>query len=337
MASDTTILKMAETDPDPGHTMTHDEGAALLRTKHKDMEPIHQASRPEESIEQPGRPEVLDPVSSLPAGDESNGSKVEPGAEMRSEAAPFHDDIQALSQVASQDDGQFGSQYSSAQDMGTYFSPRLLNQSASTDDLALAQTPPTPVTEWPSAVNLSQSSLTDHNGPAKADSECKIFEASEVTWKDTASQTVAGPTTDRIATTRPTSVPILSTHSTSKRRRDGSEYPVYPDQSFAALQSQSHSRPRQPQPLRTRSSHPSHNSSFSSISSRASRDFSMQPGAKTVGNTPAQSPGLFSPNLPRGRPDDSSRTSVLHSSHLHTPTEYVASPTFLSVLTDESI
>ena len=109
------------------------------------------------------------------------------------------------------------------------------------------------------------------------------------------------------------------------------EVPRYPDQSFAALQSQYHPLPYQPYPLRTRSSHTSDNLGYSSDSSRRSRDrSSMNSGAKTVGNTPAQSPGLFSTTYSRTKleGDESEETSynvpLLHPAHLQAPKEYVA-------------
>ena len=128
---------------------------------------------------------------------------------------------------------------------------------------------------------------------------------------------------------RPTSVPIVTSHSSStRRRRDGPEYPRYPDQSFAALQSQQYPPSYQPHPLRTRSSHASQNSSFSSIPSRSSRDhIKTVTGAKTVGSTPAQSPGLFSPVYPASRSyadeseDSQTSTPLLHPAHMQTPKE----------------
>ena len=246
----------------------------------------------------------------------------------------FHEDMHGLSPSATPDDSQFGSKGSSVQDMGSYFSPRIPDHSSSTNDMALPQTPPTPLTElreWPPESklhhdNIAGDALVHDQRRIQAGCNPEPLEAAEQVapepkWRDSATQTVIGPSTTRVAATRPTSIPILTTKTASKRRRDGPEYPVYPDQSFAALQSQQHVIPYQPHPLRTRSSHPSQNSSFSSISSRQSRDFTMQSGAKTTGNTPAQSPGLFSPTMPRGRPDDPTRTPTLHPSHLQTPTE----------------
>lgn len=128
---------------------------------------------------------------------------------------------------------------------------------------------------------------------------------------------------------RPTSVPILMSNSPStRRRRDGPECPRYPDQSFAALQSPPWPASYQPHPLRTRSSHASQNSSFSSIPSRNSRDqIALVTGAKTVGGTPAQSPGLFSPVYPASRSqmdeseDSQSSTPLMHPAHTQTPKE----------------
>ncbi|KAL8694545.1 MAG: hypothetical protein Q9218_000801 [Villophora microphyllina] len=128
---------------------------------------------------------------------------------------------------------------------------------------------------------------------------------------------------------RPTSVPTVISSSTSLRKsRDGPEYPRYPDQSFASLQSQHYLPPHQTYPLRTRSSHISQNSSFSSIPSHGSRDhIPTVTGARTVGNTPAQSPGVFSPVYPASRTqveeseDSQTSTPLLHPAHMQTPKE----------------
>ncbi|KAL8982532.1 MAG: hypothetical protein Q9205_002984 [Flavoplaca limonia] len=130
---------------------------------------------------------------------------------------------------------------------------------------------------------------------------------------------------------RPTSVPIVTSNSAAGRRdRDDIKYPKYPDRSFNDLppvQSQHHS-PLHPQPLRTRSSHTSQDSSFPSISSRNSQDqISLVTGARTVGNTPAQSPGLFdyiyptSRNQVEGSEDSQTNTPLMHPAHMQTPKE----------------
>lgn len=113
--------------------------------------------------------------------------------------------------------------------------------------------------------------------------------------------------------------------SSSHLRREG---PHYPNQSFAALQSQYYPLPYEPHPLRSRSSHPSQNSFYSSASSTKSRNPSaMTSGAKTAGNTPAQSPGLFSASSSSNRyvgedgPEVQYITPMLHPTHLQAPKE----------------
>lgn len=96
------------------------------------------------------------------------------------------------------------------------------------------------------------------------------------------------------------------------------DYPVYPDQSYAVLQSQIHPTYRPPQ-LWTRSSYPSHADPRTRFfSSRASR---------TAGNSPTSSPGLFSFRSTRpnslAASDDEGRISspYLHPTHLQPPKE----------------
>ena len=205
-----------------------------------------------------------------------------------------------------------------------------MEQSSGPEETKLAETPP--VTDSTSNSQTSSSSTHDYvpihdQVPAKV----QMIAEHEPTWSDCSTQTVVGPTTFRAGSTRPTSVPNFKSKPTSRGRREGPLYPNYPDQSFAALQSQYYPPPYQPHALRTRSSQSSHHSSYSSDSSNQPRELpTMQSGARTVGNTPAQSPGLFSPLAPRSRPatqdlDDSShRTPALHPAHalhLQTPIE----------------
>ena len=134
-------------------------------------------------------------------------------------------------------------------------------------------------------------------------------------------------------TPRPTSVPTNQVESHSRNR------PNYPNQSFAALQAQ-HIAPHypRPRPLRTRSSHPSQHQSYSADATRRSREFPSMPGiAKTAGNTPAQSPGLFSPTFSPSRSteeheDGQYNTPLLHPSHMQAPKEYAYPPILLFTL-----
>lgn len=108
----------------------------------------------------------------------------------------------------------------------------------------------------------------------------------------------------------------------------GFDFPVYPDQSYAVLQSQIYPSPYQPHSLRTRGSRPSHHSLHSdfTIPSRIPRG-STPPthGSRTAGNTPVSSPGLFSGPIskitpPRGS-DDGFHPPSLHPTHLQAPKE----------------
>ena len=144
----------------------------------------------------------------------------------------------------------------------------------------------------------------------------------EPPWKDCATQTVIGPTTFRSGSTRPTSVPNFKSKSVSRGRREEPAYPEYADPSFTAFSSHYQPPIYQPHSLRTRSSQSSHNPSYSSDSTAQPAEFANLPsGAKTVGNTPSQSPGLFAPSMPRSRPathdseDPTMRTPTLPSSH----------------------
>lgn len=145
-------------------------------------------------------------------------------------------------------------------------------------------------------------------------------------WRDVSALKVSD-FTPRHEPPRPTSVPNFQSQSATGKRKDGTGYPTYPNQSFATLHSQQYPPSYQPHPLRTRSSHPSQSSSYSSSASR-SRDYPNLPsGAKTAGHTPAQSPGLFTPTTARSRPsgDESEEsycnTPILHPSHLQAPKE----------------
>lgn len=118
----------------------------------------------------------------------------------------------------------------------------------------------------------------------------------------------------------PTPVP------TALSRRDGAGYPNYPNQSFSALQSQTHTPYYPPRPLRARTSH----SSQSSLNTSSVGDQRYAPttsGARTVGSTPIHSPHLFTPTMSRNRAsgdeseDSHYNTPLLHHTHLQAPIE----------------
>lgn len=120
---------------------------------------------------------------------------------------------------------------------------------------------------------------------------------------------------------RPTSVPIALS------RRDGAGYPNYPNQSFSALQSQSHTAYYPSRPLRARNSHSSQNSLNTSGTGDYRYAPTMASGARTVGSTPIHSPHLFTPTASRNRAsgdeseDSHYNTPLLHHTHLQAPIE----------------
>lgn len=189
---------------------------------------------------------------------------------------------------------------------------------------------PVPVS---SSMNYSPS---QHGTPPSKDSSTPASpDGHALIWKEFSAQHQAGPPCNSYRNARPTSVPNFQTKPTS-RRPEGPEYPNYPDQSFKALQSQHYPPPYRassPHPLRARSSHLSQSPSFSSSDNQSLSDLPHLPsGAKTVGNTPAQSPGLFSEIFPVKRQwpsesdDGRSGTPTLHPTYHKPPKEYVRFP-----------
>ncbi|KAL2013769.1 hypothetical protein VTN00DRAFT_1294 [Thermoascus crustaceus] len=106
--------------------------------------------------------------------------------------------------------------------------------------------------------------------------------------------------------------------SSTQSANTSNDLPVYPDQSYASLQSQVH--PTYQPHLRSRSSYPSH-------ADPSSRCPQYRGGARTAGNTPVSSPGLFSVRTSRSTPpigsDDEGRlgSPYLHPTHLQPPKE----------------
>ena len=179
------------------------------------------------------------------------------------------------------------------------------------------------ISRTPSSSNVSSTGLSGSTNSQLDTASTPVSPDSRAsTWKDYTLSFNA-------ESNRPVSVPNFQSKPMS-RRRDGPDYPNYPDQSFRALQSQHYPppyRPGEPHHLRTRSSQPSQNPPFSSGDEIHGLGYPpITSGAKTVGNTPAQSPGLFTPTLTKkhwtGEADETrSGTPMLHPAHLQAPKE----------------
>ena len=145
-------------------------------------------------------------------------------------------------------------------------------------------------------------------------------------WRDLSTETAINRSFAP-GSTRPTSVPNFQS-----RRREGADYPTYPNQSFAALHSQIYPpiySPGLQYTARTRSSNAPHTFSASSTDVQTVNEENPHPnsGSKTVGNTPAQSPSLFTPAFANrakwaGSSDDGrSNTPMLHPTYHKAPKE----------------
>ena len=145
-------------------------------------------------------------------------------------------------------------------------------------------------------------------------------------WRDLSTETAINRSFAP-GSTRPTSVPNFQS-----RRREGADYPTYPNQSFAALHNQIYPpiySPSLKYTARTGSSNPPHTFSASStdIQTVNKDNSNSNSGSKTVGNTPAQSPSLFTPAFANrakwagGSDDGRSNTPMLHPTHHKAPKE----------------
>lgn len=121
---------------------------------------------------------------------------------------------------------------------------------------------------------------------------------------------------------------------------DEEDHPGYPVQSYEALHHQSFPRPYPRPTLRTRSSHPSQHSLYSdsAASTRQPRDHSTPAlVSRTTSNTPASSPGLFSPQTSRSNVTEMDGDRYFGTSqradHLEAPRESVISVLLNSMIT----
>ncbi|KAK8212777.1 hypothetical protein M8818_002942 [Zalaria obscura] len=90
-----------------------------------------------------------------------------------------------------------------------------------------------------------------------------------------------------------TTVTVTASNSGHYQKARVQQRPVYPNQAFAALHQQRYPPPHIPPPLRTQSLHPVSHASYSAAIAGL-----HQAGTRTVGSSPAATPGLFSPTSP---------------------------------------
>ena len=193
--------------------------------------------------------------------------------------------------------------------------------------------PKTP--ESSNVTDFAQNGVSTSSAPSKDHSPVSQTHYSSIgtgpkengsSWRDLSTETAINRSFAP-GSTRPTSVPNFQS-----RRREGADYPTYPNQSFAALHNQIYPpiySPSLQYTARTGSSNPPHNFSASSTDVQTVTKDNPHPnsGSKTVGNTPAQSPSLFTPpfanrtNWAGGSDDGRSNTPMLHPTHHKAPKE----------------
>ena len=181
---------------------------------------------------------------------------------------------------------------------------------------------PQPLRILPSAVPLSNPSTDTSPTSGRTNSSHILHTSSPALVEHTDRPAyLSNTSTASVATVRASPSDAFGA-STPPPLQDG---PQYPNQSYAALQTQQYPAPHAPHILRAKSSHPTHHPGYSmshistfGLSGDHHRDV-MDTGSRTVGNSPASSPGLFSPSGPplrRSQPsDDSISTPWLHYTH----------------------
>lgn len=195
-----------------------------------------------------------------------------------------------------------------------YFSPRPMRVYAASQipGNTTTSTDPSPT----SSVNASTTSVHAPNPPPSSSTE-QPHTPSENADRPSVQRDYSNTSTTSVATIRAQSVePFKAATPPSKQQRDG---PHYPNQSYAALQQQHYPPPYSPHVLRTRSSHPFHTPSQSAtyITTSIPAYDPMDTGSRTVGNSPASSPGLFSPTTPPLRHAQGDDLGYYSSPYLH--------------------
>lgn len=205
----------------------------------------------------------------------------------------------------------------------SYFSPQPLRVLPSQIPHTDPSTEPSP-TGSDSALDPPRSSSLTSSWRATGPSPVPLPESDRPSYQ----RDISSTSTASAATVRANSVDAAQAYL-PPRTRDG---PVYPNQSYAALQMQQHST-HAPYILRAKSSQPAHHSGYSmshisafGLPGEHYRGGLMDTGSRTVGNSPASSPGLFSPNEPRLRHNEQSDDNLysgpwLHYTHRQPPKE----------------
>ena len=175
---------------------------------------------------------------------------------------------------------------------------------------------------------LAESVAAGAHGITRPSSTSFDHHGRPIVQRDLSSTSTASTATVTAAPSEPAAFPT----STNTTKRLTQEYPQFPNQAYAALQSQLHPSPYPPpHPFRARSAHPSDYTSFSVVGTPLHHPQSRlvtDSGSKTAGNSPSGSPGLFTPtaspvppNVMQFEDDGYYSTPYLHFTHRQAPKE----------------
>ena len=278
-----------------------------------------------------GTPEATDVLASRRGGYAAGNSESEAGGDTLS---PAHEggygsgdsESTPRSEVPSATDNHGIPQTVHAAEEQGYFAPRPLPYhtaaNKSTGSIALQ---PVQSQSVPPPSLLAESVASGAHRITRPSSTSFDHHSRPTVQRDFSSTSTASTATVVAASPDPATLPTTTT------RRSQQDYPQFPNQAYAALQSQLHPSPYPPSvPLRARSAHPSDHTSYSAAVSPLHHQARLitESGSKTAGNSPAGSPGLFTPTASPIRPNVSQyeddgyySTPYLHYTHMQAPKE----------------
>ena len=229
------------------------------------------------------------------------------------------------SEVPSNADNNNYPQASHATEEPGYFAPRPLpyhthaNKSTGSLSSQPAQSQSVPPPSF-----LAENVASSARGITRPSSTSFDHHGRPTVQRDFSSTSTASTATVTAASSDSAAFPIITS------QRSQHDYPQFPNQAYAALQSQLHPSPHPPS-YRARSTNPSEYTSFSAVATplhHPQARLVTEPGSKTAGNSPAGSPGLFTPTASPIRPnlhsfdeDGSYATPYLHYTHRQAPKE----------------
>ncbi|KAI4724162.1 kinase-like protein [Aureobasidium sp. EXF-10728] len=201
------------------------------------------------------------------------------------------------------------------------------NNQEDSDKTPRSELPSLAVTPSPACDNSRRTSEDDYFALKPASNRNSLLSPTVTATPPNLRRTITYPDTpDRPAVTRDLShasvASVESNLSTVTVKASDSGHESYPNQAFSALQQQRYPPPHLPPTLRTKTHHPAQPGDF-----RQAINALHKTGARTADNTPAVTPGLFTPSVPPEQsnlgPDEHGfyASPFLHFTHRQAPKE----------------